>query len=209
MTATGKSLATDKSLVMIMEKPLSESDAVARCLAGDLSAFTFLYESYFERIYGFIFKRVRHKETAEDLTSTTFVKALERFSTFSLDRGNFSTWLYRIASNNIIDHYRSKREHDDIDEMIDIADNTDVEREVSASQDLQEVKKFLETLSEEQQSIITMRVWEGLSFKEIAQILQKSEASCKMMFSRSVKKIRSQFPAMSLLILLAVFTIIK
>jgi RNA polymerase sigma-70 factor (ECF subfamily) len=166
------------------------------------SEFTILYDQYVDKIYRFIYYKTHHKETAEDLTSVAFVKALNSFSSFDQNKGGFSAWIYKIARNTVIDFYRSKKTLINIDDVWDLSDNQDIEREVDASLKLAEVKKYLKNLSSEQRDVIILRVWEGLSYKEIAAVLGKSENSCKMMFFRTIKKLKEEMPLVLFLCLL-------
>ena len=158
------------------------------------SEFTILYDQYVDKIYRFIYYKTHHKETAEDLTSVAFVKALNSFSSFDQNKGGFSAWIYKIARNTVIDFYRSKKTLINIDDVWDLSDNQDIEREVHASLKLAEVKKYLKNLSSEQRDVVILRVWEGLSYKEIAAVLGKSENGCKMMFFRTIKKLKEEMP---------------
>ena len=90
-----------------MEK--SEKKLIKLIKLGDKESFGILYDRYIEKIYQYIYYKTHHKETAEDLTSLTFVKSLDYLPGFNEDNGNFKAWLYRIARNNIIDHYRTKK----------------------------------------------------------------------------------------------------
>ncbi len=76
---------------------------------GEAEKFGLLYDKYITKIYTYIFYQIRHKETAEDLCSQTFFKALEKINTYKMGSNNFSAWLYKIAKNNVIDHYRQKK----------------------------------------------------------------------------------------------------
>lgn len=153
--------------------------------------FSRFYEEYADKIYKFIFYRTHHKETAEDLTSKTFLKAFEKLQTFEKNKGQFSTWLYTIARNNVIDHYRTHKETSDLFDILNLAGNEKVINQVSDKLELERVQKYLESLTSEQRDLVIMRIWDGLSYKEIAQITGKSEAACKVMFSRTLSKINS------------------
>lgn len=71
-----------------------ESEIITACKAGDTMPFSELYDQYIEKIYRFIYYKTHHKEIAEDITSVTFMKALERLNTFDPSKAQFSTWLY-------------------------------------------------------------------------------------------------------------------
>jgi RNA polymerase sigma-70 factor (ECF subfamily) len=183
-----------------------EEKAIENCKAGQLDDFEILYDKYFQKIYAFIYYRVGHRETAEDLTGLAFMKAIENINKFKV--GTFSSWLYKIARNNVIDHYRTDKSklHVDIndafglgclDQGLSTLDNTVV---------VAQIKEFLESLPTLQRDIILMRVWDELSYKEIAEIVGKSEDSCKMAFSRAIGKVRAEF---AVVLLIALVNLIK
>ena len=97
-----------------------ELQAVARCQAGELAHFTLLYERYLEKVYRFIYFKTYHRQTAEDLTSLTFMKALEKVGSYDAGKGRFSSWLYRIAQNTVIDHYRTAKLAANIDDIFNL-----------------------------------------------------------------------------------------
>ncbi|HMB65796.1 MAG TPA: sigma-70 family RNA polymerase sigma factor [Patescibacteria group bacterium] len=169
-----------------------EQELITRCRAGDGESFGLLYDAYIQKIFNFIYYRVGSREIAEDLTSQTFFKALKKIKKFQGEY--FSAWLFRIARNTVIDHYRTSRPTDNIDEFFDLRSHKDLEAEVDTKRTLEEVKNFLKTLKKEQEEVVIMRVWEGLSYKEIAEVIGKSEANCKMIFSRALNSLRRELP---------------
>lgn len=171
---------------------------------GDEKAFGALYDKYIRQIYTFVYYKTHHKETAEDLTSETFFKALKSINRADVDKP-FSSWLYKIAQNTVIDHYRSKKNqaHADIDDVWDISDDTDIIGEIATKEALQNARKYLSKLGSYQRDIVIMRVWQELSYKEIADILGKNEGAIKVAFSRAVAELRKSMPLpLSLLFLL-------
>lgn len=169
-----------------------EKELIYQCRAGDGDSFGLLYDAYIEKIFNFIYHRVGSKEVAEDLTSQTFFKALKKINSFSGEY--FSAWLFRIARNTVIDHYRTARPTENIDDFFNLSIKKDLEKEVDDQKKLEEVKEFLKTLKKEQEEVVLMRVWDGLSYKEIAEVIGKSEANCKMIFSRAVRSLRQEIP---------------
>ncbi len=183
-----------------------ELKIIQACQGGELSQFSYLYDTYVDKIYQFIYYRVQHKETAEDLTSRVFMKSIDKIKSFQVDKGSFSSWLYKIARNTVIDHYRTKKADIDITNIWDLASGEDVARDIDVKDKLSQVDKYLEDLKPEQREILIMRVWQGMSHKEIANVLGESEASCKMVFSRTINKLREEMPlALFLAILLNKF----
>jgi RNA polymerase sigma-70 factor (ECF subfamily) len=161
-----------------------------------------IYDKYVRRIYNFIYYKTHHKETAEDLTSQTFAKALNKLSDFNGERGSFSSWLYAIARNNVIDFYRTRKSNINVEDVWDLADDTDIERDIEAAQKLQKVKKYLKALKPEQREIVLLRVWGDHSYREIAEVMGKTENNCKVLFSRTMKKLREDMPISAFLSLL-------
>jgi len=172
----------------------NEREIILKCQKGDLENFSVLYDHYVKKIYDFIYYRTHHKETAEDLTSRAFMKALEKIGSFDNGRGYFSAWLYRIARNSVIDHYRTKKIDIDIADIWDLSSNEEIERDIDTAEKLKSVEKYIKNLKINQREIILMRVWQEMSYKEIAEVLGKSEASCKMVFMRSMAKLKKEMP---------------
>src|SRR3989338_3998709 len=100
---------------------MDELDLVAKSQKGEFEAFGALYDAYLPNIYRFLFFRLRHQEQAEDLTSQTFMKALERIGSFDPGRGNFSAGLDQIARKTMVDHRRANKQVVERDEAISVA----------------------------------------------------------------------------------------
>lgn len=180
---------------------MEELQLIKNCQNGDLTSFTELYDTYVRKIHQFIYYKTHHRETAEDLTATVFMKALENIGTYNSDKSAFKTWLYQIARNSIIDHYRTYRQTGDIEDAWDLHTKDDIENETDIKMRLDSVREYLKTLKADQREIIILRVWGGHSFAEIAEITGKTEAACKMMFGRSIEKLRQDIPMLALLAL--------
>lgn len=181
---------------------ISENEAISLCQQGQLEYFGALYDLYIRKIYNFTYFRTHHKETAEDLTAAIFSKALENFSQYQPQKGSFSSWLYRIAKNAIIDHYRTSKSHASLEDAWDVPAAANVERDADTALKLEKARQLLAKLAPQQRDIVTMRVWDGLSYREIAEILGLSEANAKMIFSRTLVKLNKEtaFAAVSLLL---------
>ena len=169
---------------------MDERQIIAAIRAGDTEQFGTLYDAYFQKIYNYIFYRTRHRETAEDLVSATFLKAVNHLGRFDAGKGNFSAWLYRIARNTLYDHYRGAKATENLDDVAEPAAEGSLEYEIFIKQASGAVKENFNILSKEQREVITMRIWDGLAYSEIAEIMEKSEASCKTIFHRGMVKLR-------------------
>lgn len=175
---------------------LDDKKMVLNCQAGHLEDFGLLYEKYIKKIYDFIYYKTTHKETAEDLTSQTFFKALEKINTFNAGHGAFAAWLYQIARHNIIDYYRAKKNDANIEDVWDLAGDEDLDRDLDNKEKLKQIKKYIVKLNAGQREIIIMRVWQEMSYREISEITGKSEDVCRMSFSRAIKKLKQEMPLM-------------
>ena len=139
-----------------------------------------------------IFYKTFVKEVAEDITSDVFHKALQKIQSYDTQKGVFSAWLYRIARNNVIDYYRTQKADVPLEDVFDVGFDERTSESLDAIAALDKVQTYLETLSAKQREIITLRVWEELSYKEIAAIVGGSEDSVKMAFSRSIRDLREK-----------------
>ncbi len=181
----------------------SEHSLIASCQAGHLEDFDPLYTTHVEAIYKYLSRRTLSRELSEDLTSITFIKALESIRSFDPARGEFRAWLYRIARNALIDHYRSPAAHTtDIETVWDLASDDVTSLAAERSMDASKLHAALKTLKPQQREVVMLRIWEGLSYREIAAITGKTENNCKVLFSRAVAQLRSDMPSTLLLLLL-------
>lgn len=172
---------------------IQEPQLIIDSLAGDAQAFAKLYETYLPKIYRYHYYRTFRKETAEDLTSQTFLRALEHLGTYKPTKGSFSAWLYRIARNLLIDQVRAERPTIDIEELTDtLTTSQALETTLETKDQLERIKKYIESLSKDQREVVLLRLWDERSYAEIAEITQKSEAACKMLLSRTLKTLREQ-----------------
>ena len=168
----------------------------------DSSRFASFYDAHVRDIYKYLYYRTQHRETAEDLTSHVFLKALGKFETFDENRGTFIAWAYRIARNVLIDHFRATRETLDIEDVWDLRSDDDVVRDAEAKECIEKLRPYLAALPKDQRELLLLRLWDGLSYAEISEITGKSEDACKMAFSRTVTKLRKEVPASILLLFL-------
>ena len=151
-----------------------------------------VYDTYAQKIYQFIYYKTYNKEIAEDLVSQTFLRALEKLHYFDPAKGTMSAWLYQIARNIVADHYRARKYTVDIEDVWDLASDQNVELDLENREQLEELREVLKKLPGDQRDMLILRIWQDLSYKEIAQILDKTEGACKMMFSRIIAKLRKE-----------------
>jgi RNA polymerase sigma-70 factor (ECF subfamily) len=185
--------------------PEKESQAIKDAQAGNAAAFGLLYDAYASRIHDYLYYRTHHREVAEDLTSKVFLKALTAFATYDAAKGPLQAWLYRIAKNALTDHWRAARPDADIEDVWDALRDTktDLPRDADARARLAQVEAHLAALPAAQREAVTLRVWDGLSYAEMAAVTGRSEDACKMAFSRGSAALRKAMPLALLLLLLA------
>jgi RNA polymerase sigma-70 factor (ECF subfamily) len=169
--------------------------------AGDKAAFGLLYDRYVDRIYRFVFYKTFQKEVTEDIVSDVFHKVYDRLGSFDSTRGTFSQWVYRIARNAVIDHYRTLKKTIPIEDAFDLGEEDRTVEEHDNLLALGRVREFMKALSPRQREIITLRIWEELSYKEIADQLDTTEDAAKMAFSRAMKELREKCGRLGLTIL--------
>ncbi|HAM88408.1 MAG: ECF subfamily RNA polymerase sigma factor [Candidatus Falkowbacteria bacterium GW2011_GWC2_38_22] len=172
----------------------SDEIIVKNCQKGELEQFGILYEKYVKKIYSFVYFKIQHKESAEDITVKVFIKALDKIGSFKHSEGTFQAWIYKIARNTIIDHYRTSKIEANIEDAWDLPDNNNLERDLDLKVRLEAVEKYLKKLSPEQRELIIMRVWQDMPYREIAEILGKSESACKVAYSRAIGQLRKDLP---------------
>lgn len=179
----------------------SELDKLVERARSDPEAFGELYDQFYSRIFGYSLKRTADIEVAHDITSEVFFKALKNLQQYYKRNGvPFSSWLYRIATNQINDFFRGKRyielSLEDTMDAIDVSGSS-LEAEVSqAEEELEKREEFLmlhksiSRLPVKYQEVIALRFFEKKQEKEIAQILDKPEGTVKSLLHRGLKKLR-------------------
>lgn len=156
--------------------------------------FMALYDQYSDSIFRFILFKVSNKETAWDLTQDCFLKTWQHSMSDKKAITNTRAFLYTVARNLVIDHWRAKEKHAtvDIDAALHIIDDgNDVHREAVLRDEARYLFQLLENLSEESREILTLRYTDGLSFEEIAAITGKNNIAIRVHTHRAIKKLRS------------------
>lgn len=161
-----------------------------RASRNDPTAFTYLYRLYFSQVFTFINFRVSSREDAEDLANTVFEKALGAIDRYRPKPAQFSTWLYTIAKNCIIDHYRKRRlPVDDEAEAAVVASNDptcDPEACVLREERKRTLREALRELTDEQREVIECRFFFELSIQETAELMGKTEGAVKALQFRAL-----------------------
>jgi RNA polymerase sigma-70 factor (ECF subfamily) len=174
---------------------LNNDEQLVAAAKADLSNFKLLYEKYIKVVFRYSYKRLgNNKEIAEDITSETFVKAIEKFEMYEYRKKPFVAWLYTIAHNLIVDHYRkSKKPKVSLDSLpVPPAEETEEIIDKLSREDLAErINKKTCNLSDELNDIFTLKHTEDLTFAEIAKMVGRTEGAIKMQYYRGLEVLRN------------------
>jgi RNA polymerase sigma-70 factor (ECF subfamily) len=166
-------------------------DLVARAQEGDRDALEELYLEHFDRIYSYLHMTVGNRQDAEDLTTQTFLKMLESISRFRWGTAPFSAWLFRIAHNLAMDHFRSRRRWQPEDEVPE-PDQVESSAEDEAMRVLSSENMFdlIEQLSDEQRQVLILKFVFDFSNLEAATVLEKTEGAVKSLQHRALASLQ-------------------
>jgi len=167
------------------------TDRLERAASLDPTALGQIYDTYYSRIYAYIYHRIGDARAAEDLAADVFVHMLEAVRDQKAWRTSLTGWLYRIAHNLVIDYYRrrSKREGPPLDErIVGTADEHKLSLEALLTRE--RLRMTIQRLTEEQQQVIFLRFVEDLSNAEVAEVLGKTEGAIKALQHRALTTLR-------------------
>jgi RNA polymerase sigma-70 factor, ECF subfamily len=169
-------------------------ELVARGQQGDRDALEELYLIHFDRIYSYLHVSVRNRHDAEDLTTQTFLKMLEKIGSFKWQSAPFSAWLFRIAHNLAMDHFRAGRRWQPEEEVPEPRREEEPSAELEAMQTIgrESMLKLIDRLSPEQQQVLTLKFVFNLPNAEVAAILDKSEGAIKSLQHRALVSLQKQ-----------------
>jgi RNA polymerase sigma-70 factor (ECF subfamily) len=158
---------------------------------GDAEAFARLYACYVERITRYVYFRVTDHELAEDIISRIFLKMLEKLDTYQVGQSPVIAWLYRMAHNAIIDHYRMKRTFISLEDVhqAQVRQEGGIEEKLELQTKSQQLRAALQVLTEEQQRVLILKFVDGLSTREIARQLGKRQGAVRGLQMRALQKL--------------------
>ena len=176
-------------------------DLVRRAQQGHSEAFAGLYEAYYDKIYRYVMFKTGDTLEAEDLTEEVFLRMLESIGSFKWQGYPFTSWLFRIAHNLVIDYYRKagRQKKTSLDDAMRVVgtDNVDVDRKLDVELSIKEVKEAMGGLTRLQQEVLSLRFAGGLSVAETAEAMGKKENAVKALQHAAIKKLRTLLgPAM-------------
>jgi len=170
-----------------------EQELVKKAQKGEPDAFGVLYNKHLTPIYRFILLKVGNRADAEDLSHQVFLNAWQNIKSYRFQGFPFSSWLYKIASNAVIDHWRTKKSNISIDLVAEnfLSDSPELGNLLDQKRDVETIRVVLTKLEPEQQNVLIMKFVNELSNKEIAHVLGKSEGAVRVIQHRAIKRLRT------------------
>lgn len=180
-------MKVQKTISTSDEAPAEES-LVQQAIAGRPEAFAHLYDNYIDRIYRFILYRVSDVATAEDLTSLVFMKAWQSLPRYRKRKLSFRAWLFQIARNSIIDHYRTSKETVSLETVAATAIDSmpTIPELIQRQMTGERLWTRLQQLTDEQREVLLLKFVEGMSTKEVAGIMKKRQGAIRALQMRAL-----------------------
>lgn len=175
---------------------LDEERLLVERARRDPEAFSDVYTLYYDRIYGYVYSRVQNRETAEDITADSFMLALEHLGKYEWRNVPFGAWLFRIAANQVVGHYRRLRTFQHLDESL-AYDQAGPEEEVLRLYAAEEVRQAVGSLKVDQQRAMDLRYRHDMRAREIASQMGRTEAAVKLLLHRALHTLRARMLPLS------------
>ena len=177
-----------------------EIDAlVVKAQTGDTDAFAKLYDLYVNPIFRYISFKVP-REDALDLTETVFLRVWEHLKSYKKLTGSFSSWVFKIAHNLVVDHYRVRREHASIEDVAIVDEkheaNPALQTETKLSRAM--LRTAIAQLKKKHQQVLLLRYITGLEHREIAKIMKRSEGNLRILKFRALQALRKVLEGMNI-----------
>jgi len=171
------------------DRPLpEEARLVDQAKSGDPQAFAKLYDAYVERVSRYIYFRVSDECDMEDLVSQVFLKAWEHLDRYKMGSSPFIAWLYTIARNLVIDHYRTKKHTYPLEEAVALPSDMEMpDEEAQMHFDLEAMRDALQVLSKDQQQVLVLKYIAGLPNESIAKVMNKQEGTIRGLQMRGLQ----------------------
>ncbi len=175
---------------MAKQKKLPKEQEIVKAAAkGDEQAFAALYDTYLDSIYRFIYLRVEDQQTAEDIAANVFLKAWEKLDNYQFRGIPFRAWLFRIARNAVIDHYRTRKEIAPLEAVIGVKDESfmPVSEQVGLSLEAGKIMASMQELTGDQRNVLTLKLVHGLNTQEVAKTLGKRQGAVRALQMRGLQ----------------------
>jgi RNA polymerase sigma-70 factor (ECF subfamily) len=167
-----------------------EQELIAKARQGDAAALSTIYNQYAQKIYVYFYHRLGDRQLAEDLTGDVFVRVVEAADTSRFADTSLSGWLYRIAHNLLVDHLRKRREEAALPEQLPLRSDEEPTAVTERKLAQDRLRQALEKLTEDQRQVIILRFGEGLTAREVAQVMGKQENAIWQLQHRALNNLR-------------------
>jgi RNA polymerase sigma-70 factor (ECF subfamily) len=178
-----------------MPKPLSFNEErlkkLARLAKKDKQAWGELYEVFFDRVYAYFFYRVANQEVAEDLTQQLFLKVFSSLATYRLTRRPFGAWVFKIAHNLLVDYYRQKKDEVILEAGLPFEDKW-AQAKLEQLEERAVLEEALKKIKGDYREVVYLRFLIGLSVKETAYAMGRSESAVKLLQLRALQALRKE-----------------
>lgn len=154
-----------------------------------MTDFEAVYTQYFRSVYKYLVSLCRDETLAEELTQETFFKALQQIGTFK-GECKLYVWLCQIAKNAYFSHLRKEKPREDIKELDEVPDETQIEESLVQSETAFAVHKALHQMPEPYKEVLSLRIFGELSFVEIAHLFGKTESWARVTYHRARIKLK-------------------
>jgi RNA polymerase sigma-70 factor, ECF subfamily len=169
------------------DAPAEEERLIRAAQKGDRPAFAVLVEHYWDRLYRWLYRMTHDRHAAEDLTQETFLKAFAGLKRFRAGT-NFAAWLFRIAHNNFANGRRKTRPREPLPDDLAAKDG-DPSAEAQSREALGDLARAVNRVPEEFRAALLLRVEQGLSFREIAEVLDLTEETARWRVFKARQKL--------------------
>ncbi len=169
-----------------------DTKAMLRLKQGDRAAFDELYERFSKRIYNYVLRYLGSEEASEDITQEVFVRMYTSAKTYE-PTARFSTWLFTIATNLAINEYHKSRHTEQITEALLPDDALPTDERAVLGELEEKFLKVVHQLPENQRTAILLRSYEGMDYREIADVLKVSEKAVKSLLSRGRERLIHEY----------------
>ena len=188
--------ATNRAAVSaaVPEEHRAVESLVGRAREGDADAFGLLYDRFQPEILRYLINQVRHRETAEDLAQQVFLRAWQAIPRYQQRGTPFKAWLYRMARNQVIDHFRRQRPTSDL-AGIEVAEPAEAEDRVLAAELRGQLREALDRLSADHREVLVLRFLMEKSAAEIGQIMDRKEVTVRGLQMRALQALRKEIAA--------------
>lgn len=150
---------------------------------------TRIYQEFKDKVFGYIYGKLRNRENAEDLCGDVFVKVYANLERYDDTKAALSTWIYRITQNTLYDYYRTNHIHCELDENMESSSN--IEDKVCNDETLSELANALKTLPERERDIIILHYYKQMTLKEVAEKLNMSYSNIKLVHAKALKQMQA------------------